>query len=46
MTRGLYGDERQKDFVIAHDRLSDGQLKALRGDVLDFIQSYHLIRNK
>ncbi len=46
MTRGLYGEERDKDFVIAHDRLSDEQLKALRGDVLDFIQEYHLVQNK
>jgi anaerobic magnesium-protoporphyrin IX monomethyl ester cyclase len=46
MTRGLYGDEKNKDFAIVHDKLSDNDLKRLRSEILDFIQSYNLVRNK
>ncbi len=46
MTRGLYGDEKEKDFVFSHDKLSNQQLKELRSEVLDFIQSYNLVQNK
>lgn len=46
MTRGLYGNEKEKDFVFEHDKLSNNQLKELRSGILDFIQSYNLAQNK
>ena len=46
MTRGLYGDEKEEDFVFEHDRLSNKQLKKSRETILDFIQDYHLVQNK
>jgi len=46
MTRGLYGDERNKDFVFKHDILTNEQLKSLRSEVLDFIRDYNLVHNQ
>ncbi|MFH1691104.1 MAG: radical SAM protein [Candidatus Omnitrophota bacterium] len=46
MTRGLYGNEKEKDFVFKHDKLANEQLKDLRAEVLEFIQSYNLVQNK
>ena len=46
MTRGLFGDERNKDFVFFHDKLSNDELKALRIEVLNFIKGNNLDINK
>jgi len=46
MTRGLFGNEKEMDFVIRHDVLSNERLKDLRSQVLDFIQQYRLVQNK
>jgi len=46
MTRGLFGNEKDMDFVVRHDVLSNEQLKDLRSQVLDFIQQYRLVQNK
>lgn len=46
MTRGLYRDEKDKNFVFKHDQLANDQLKDLRAEVLEFIQNYNLVQNK
>ncbi len=46
MTRGLFGDEKNKDFVFVHDKLTSDELKALRDEILSFVKSYNLDLNK
>jgi anaerobic magnesium-protoporphyrin IX monomethyl ester cyclase len=41
-TRGLYGDETDKDFIYQHDKLSNGSLKRQRKEVLDYIKTRRL----
>jgi anaerobic magnesium-protoporphyrin IX monomethyl ester cyclase len=46
MTRGLFGDERNKDFVFIHDKLSNNELKDLRDEIITFIKENNLDMNK
>jgi radical SAM superfamily enzyme YgiQ (UPF0313 family) len=41
-TRGLYGDECNKDFIYEHDKLSNDSLKRQRKEVLDYIKKRRL----
>lgn len=41
-TRGLYGNECEKDFIYIHDKLSNESLKRQRREVLDFIKKRSL----
>ena len=45
MTRGLWVDEKNKDFIFVHDKLSNDELKELRNEMLNFIKDYNLDLN-
>ena len=41
-TRGLYGDECNKDFIYQHDKLSNESLKRQRKEILDHIKQRNI----
>jgi ribosomal protein L10 len=45
MTRGLYGNEEETDFIFEHNNLRNEKLKELRSRILDFIRRYNLVKN-